>query len=69
MGKGPPVAIEVFIGLVIVVLLDPHHDPVADKRPDTARMRIVRRTDPGKRRIVPILVVIDALPGPVRIVA
>ena len=68
VGKGPAVAIEVFIGLVIVVLLDPHHDAVADEGPDPAGMRVVRRTDPRKRRIVAILVVIDPLPGPIRIV-
>ena len=68
MCKGPAVAVEVFIGLVVVVLLDPHHDAVPDEGPDAAGVRVVRGTDPGERRVVPILVVIDPLPGPIRIV-
>ena len=31
-------------------------------------MRVIRRADPSKRRIVPILVVIYTFPGPIRIV-
>ena len=68
MGKGPPVAVEVFIGLMVVILLHSHHDAVSDEGPDAAGMRVIRGTDPGKGRIVTILVVIDALPGPIRIV-
>ncbi|TKS59391.1 MAG: hypothetical protein EWM73_03311 [Nitrospira sp.] len=68
MGKGPAVAVEVFIGLVVVVLLDPHHDAIADKGPDAAGVRVVRGTDPRKGRIVAILVVIDPLPGSIWIV-
>ena len=69
MGKGPAVAIEVFIGLVVVILFDPHHDAVADEGPDAAGMRVIRRTDPGKGGVVAVLVVIDPLPGPIRVVS
>jgi len=40
--------IEVFIGLEVVVLLDPHHDAVADEGSDAAGVRIVRRANPRK---------------------
>ena len=69
MRKGPAVAVEVFIGLVIVVLLHPHHDAVAHEGADAAGVRIVGRTTPRKRRIVPVLVVVDPLPAPIRVVA
>jgi hypothetical protein len=68
MREGPAVAVEVFIGLVVVVLLDPHDDAVPDKGPDAAAVRVVRRTTPCKRRIVPILVMVHALPRPVRVI-
>jgi hypothetical protein len=67
MGKRPAVAVEVFIGLVIVVLLHPHDDAVSDKGPNTTAVRVVGRTTPRKRGIIPVLVVVDPLPGPVRI--
>ena len=69
MGKGPAVAVEVLIRLVVVVLFNPHDDAVADEGPDPAGVRVIRGTDPGKGRIVAILVVIDPLPGPIRIVS
>ena len=69
MRERPAVAIEVFVGLVIVVLLDPHHDPVPDKGPDPAGMCVIGRTDPREGGVVPILIVVDSLPGPVRVVA
>ena len=65
----PAVAVEVFVGLVIVVLLHPHHHAVTDKGPYAAGVRVVRGADPGKGGIVPVLVMIDAFPGPVRILA
>ena len=68
VGKGSAVAVEVFIGLVVIVLFDPHHHAVADEGPDAAGMRIIRRADPGEGRVVAVLVVVDTLPGPIWIV-
>src|SRR3989442_1347952 len=69
MRKRAAVAVEILVRLVIVVLLDPHHHAVAHKRTHAAGMCVVRRTDVGERRVVAVLVVIHALPGPVRILA
>jgi hypothetical protein len=52
---------------VIIILFHPHHHAVTDKGPHAAGVRVVRE-HPRKRRIVAILVMIDPLPGPVRIV-
>src|SRR2546427_737593 len=69
MRKRAAVAVEILVRLVIVVLLDPHPHAVAHKRTHAAGMCVVRRTDVGERRVVAVLVVIHALPGPVRILA
>ena len=66
--KRPAIAVEIFIGLVVVVLFDPHHDAVPNESPDATGVRVVRRTTPRKGRIVAVLVVIDTLPRPIRIV-
>ncbi len=62
MREGPSVAIEIFIGLMIIILLNPHDDPVPDKRPDTTGMGVIRGTTPGKRTVIAILIVVDPLP-------
>jgi hypothetical protein len=67
MRKRPTVAIEVFIGLMIVVLLHPHDHPVPDKGPDATGMGVVGGTTPGKRTVIPILIVIHPFPRPVGI--
>ena len=69
MRERPAVAVEVFVRLVIVVLLDAHDDAVTDEGPHAAAVRVVGRTTPRKRGIIPVLVVIDPLPRPVRIFA
>jgi len=66
-GEGAAIAIEIFVGLVIVVLFHPHHDAVPDERAHAARMRIVGRADVCERRVIAILIMINALPGPIRI--
>ncbi len=68
VGEGPAVAVQVLIRLVVIVLFHPHDHAVAHKGPDAAGMGIVRGADPRKGRIVPVLVMIDPLPGAVRIV-
>ena len=67
--KRAAVPVQVLVGLVIVVLLDPHHHAVAHKRAHPTGMRVVRRADVRERRIIPVLIVIDPLPGAVRILA
>src|SRR5438094_7828209 len=69
MRKRAAVAVEILVRLVIVVLLDPHHHAVTHERAHAAGMRVVGRTDVGEGRAVAVLAVIDALPGPVRILA
>ena len=53
---------------MIVILLAANHHSVAGKRPHAAHVRIVRRADPREGIIVAILVEVDALPPPIRIV-
>ena len=67
MRKRPPVAIQVLIRLMVVILLHPHDHPVAHKRPNPTRMRIVRRTTPRKRTVIPVLIVIHPLPRAIRV--
>ncbi len=65
--EGASVSVQVLVALVVIVLLDPHDHAVSDEGAHAASMCIVRRADVGKRRVIPILVVIHTLPRPVRI--
>ena len=69
VSKGSAVAVEVFIGLVVVILLDPHHDAVPNKGAHATAVRVVRGTAEREGGVVTILVMIDPLPGPVWIIA
>jgi hypothetical protein len=69
MPERPAVAVQVLIGLVIIVLLDPHDHTVAHERAYPTAVGVVGRTAPGEGGVIPILIVIDPLPGPIRIFA
>ncbi len=67
--KRSAVAVEVFVGLVVVVLLDPHDHTVTHEGTHAAGVSVVRGADPRKRRIIAILIVVHPLPGAIRILA
>ncbi len=47
--EGAAVAVKIFIGLVVIILLDAHHDAVAYEGMGPAGVRVIRRTHPCKR--------------------
>ena len=65
---GGVLAVEIGVGVNVVLFAEPNDNSIADMRGDAAIVRVIRRADPGEGVVVGILVAILLFPTAVRIV-